>query len=426
MLKSLHARNIALLVTVVLVGQIMSVALVWALTIRPQAERVGGIMARNIAAISQTMDRLPPDRRHALIAEINRGGAIRILPGHSAPPEDRGIPTMLERIFIESFAREMASEDVIIWRGGLAGQLWVRVTLGGERWWISYERPAGWSPNGALLASFAITVSLALIGGILLQRRIAHPLRAFADAADALRTDAAGPALPTDGPREIATVARSFNQMRTRLVEQERERALMLAGISHDLRTPLSKIRLITAMIPDIDPETDAMLVRQYEHMDQMLAQFLDFARHSAEEAPRRIVLAPMIADIAVALAVDVTINGEHDLAVVAPEMMLRRALTNLVRNAQVHGLPPIVAELCETSHFVRIAIKDHGDGIAPDKIEQVARPFVRGEEARPSDGGTGLGLAIVQQATVAMGGKLELSNQSDGGFVATLSLPTP
>jgi two-component system, OmpR family, osmolarity sensor histidine kinase EnvZ len=423
-LRTLRSRNIALLVAVVVAGQILSFVLIWALAIRPQAERVGGIMARNVAAISRTMDRLPPQDRQALIADINRGGAIRILPGDADPPEDRGLPSLLERIFVDSFAREMASDEVVIWRGSQSGQLWVRVPMGGDYWWMSYERPPGWSPNGALLASFAIAVSLALIGGILLQRRIARPLRAVADAADALSMDSSGPDLPTDGPREIATVSQAFNHMRTRLSEQERERAFMLAGISHDLRTPLAKIRLLTAMIPNLDADTEAMLSRQYDQMDQMLAQFLDFARAQQEEALALVEVGTMTREVADGLGIAIEQVGVDRLELRARPIALRRALTNLLRNASLYGCPPIMLELAVRDGHAIIGVRDHGDGVAEDRLDELARPFVRGDDARPSDGGTGLGLAIVRHVAAAHGGSLRISNPIGGGLLVELALP--
>jgi len=137
-LNSLRARDLALLIVVVLAGQVISNMLVWALAIRPQAERVGGIKARNVAAISMIMDSLSPKAHEALVDRKYRDGAIRILPGTTNPPEDRGIPTALERVFIRAFAREMHKTDVVIWHGRRSGQLWARVTMGGTPWWMSY------------------------------------------------------------------------------------------------------------------------------------------------------------------------------------------------------------------------------------------------------------------------------------------------
>ncbi len=424
MLKSLRTRNIALLVVVVLVGQLLAVTLIYALAIRPQAERVGSIMARNVAAISSAMDALPPHGRAKLIEQINAGGALRILPGNTSPPEDRGVPTLLERLFIRQFAKEMEQRDVIIWRGSLAGQLWVYVRLGGDNYWISYERPKGWSPNGALLVSFLIAVTLAMIGGILLQRRIARPLSALSQAADRIRSDEVPAPLPVDGPEEIAAVAQSFNHMAERIAAQDAERAFMLAGVSHDLRTPLTKVRLAIATIPQIEPETEKLLNRQFEQMDQMLGQFLDFARGDESEPVSATDIGKLVNKVAATLQLEVDVRSKRGLIIPTQPLALERAISNLVRNAAKYGRPPFVVDIDADNRHDRIAIIDHGDGVAPALLDMLGTPFLRGRRERGSDGGTGLGLAIARHVARSLGGELVLDNLDGGGFSAALVLP--
>lgn len=424
MLTSLRSRNVALLILVVLAGQILSFLLIWMLAIRPQADRVGSIMARNVAAISTTMDTLDRAGRAALIEKINAGGAIRMLPGNIDPPEDRGFPTAIERVFVRAFAREMRRDNVVVWEGGQTGQMWARVTIGGEPWWVSYERPKGWSPNGALFASFLIAVSLALVGGILLQRRLAQPLRALADAADAMRADTTPPTLPLDGPDEIARVARSFNAMTARLATHEADRTFMLAGISHDLRTPMAKLRLALAMVDGIDPSTGAMLDRQFDRIEAMLAQFLDFARGVDTEPTSPIEVASLVGKIAATLEIELKMTGATDLVLETRPMALERALTNLIRNALLYGRPPILIDATTLLEHVHIAVVDHGNGVSPELLATLDQPFVRGNAARASDGGAGLGLAIARHIAEALGGQLELRNRDQGGFAAKLILP--
>lgn len=426
MLKSLRARNVALLVIVVLAGQILSFALVWTLAIRPQAERVGGIMARNVAAISMTMDTLAPDARHALIERINRSGAIRILPGTISPPEDRGFPTLIERIFIRAFARTMHKDDVVVWQGGQSGQMWARVTMGDEPWWVSYERPRGWSPNGAVLASFLIAVTMALIGGVLLQRRIAQPLRSLARAADAMRADRGPDPLPTDGPTEIAAVARSFNAMAARLAAQEDDRTMMVAGLSHDLRTPLAKLRLAKAMMPEGDAEIEATFARQLDQLERMLGQFLDFARGTESEAVEMIDVEVTVRGAVDSLASDADIcisDGRGALIKVRP-FAFERAVCNLVRNALLHGAPPVEIGITCGDGTIVVAVTDEGPGAPPNTLENLRRPFSRADCARSSNGSVGLGLAIVDNFATAHGGELAYRNRSGGGFEAVLTLP--
>jgi two-component system, OmpR family, osmolarity sensor histidine kinase EnvZ len=424
MMKSLRARNVALLVGIVLVGQLLAVALLYVLAIRPQAERIGGIMARNVAAISMTMDSLPAPERAKLIERINADGAIRIIDGNLEPPEDRSVPTLVERLFMKSFAQELGGNDIIIWQGGRAGQLWVRVKMGGQYYWISYERPKGWTPNGALLASFLIAVTMALIAGILIQRRIARPLQALSAAADATERDALPAALPEGGPTELAAVASSFNAMRDRLAEQDSRRTHMLAAISHDLRTPLAKIRLELAMLRDVPPESEAMIERQLDRLDAMLAQFLDFGRGADSEAatPFDIVAAlkEMLDDLEMACSLD----AASEACVIAQPLATKRAIANILRNAEIYGAPPIEVKVSRAGAHHIVAIRDHGPGVKETDLGRLQEPFFRTDQARSVAGGSGLGFAIAKEIATAQDGWLRASNAPDGGLLVELALP--
>lgn len=425
MLKSLRARNVALLVGIVLLGQLLAVILLYVLAIRPQAERVAGIMARNVSSISAAMETLPPTERTKLIARINAGGAVRYLDGDIEPPEDRGVPTLLERLFLESFAKEMKDKDVIIWRGGRVGQLWVRVTLGGEPYWISYERPKGWTPNGALFASFLIAVMMALIAGILIQRRIAQPLQALAAAADATERNTLPPPLPDGGPTELAAVAASFNAMRDRLAEHDSRRTHMLAAISHDLRTPLAKIRLEMAMLPQVPAESEAMITRQLDRLDAMLAQFLEFGRGADSEEAMAFDVAGLLQETIQDLGIKCAVKAKPDSMVFAKPLATRRAIANILRNAEIYGAPPIAISVWHDNANCIITIRDHGKGVSEADLARLAEPFFRTDGARSVTGGSGLGFAIAKEVAAAQGGWLRTRNAPDGGLSVELALPT-
>lgn len=414
------------MIITVLLAQLLSALLIGVLLIKPQTQRLSQIMARNVAAMSETMAAVSEPERKALIAKINRGGALRILPATAPPPEDRGIPTILETLFVEAFAKEMAGTDTIIWRGGRVGQLWVRVRLSETAYWISYERPEGLAPFRGLAIALSIALVISLVAGILLQRRLARPLRRLAIAADDVGRGHYPEALNETGPDEIAAVARSFNLMGQRLVTQEQDRALMLAGISHDLRTPLAKIRLALAVQPQRDTEIALMLEQQLDQMDIMLGQFLDFARGAEAEAFETCDLKASI-EAALTLtnispAIDFVSHGL--VAVKLQPVNFKRALINLIRNAANHGAPPIRITMSVSKSIVDIAISDNGPGVPNDDLTRLTQPFVRLNTARPSDGGTGLGLAITKRVIADHDGVLILRNRAGGGFEAIVQLP--
>ncbi len=426
MLKSLRARNTALLITTVLLTQLITAVLLAVLLVKPQSDRLGGMLARNVAALSTTMAVLPPGERDQLITKLNRGGAIRILPGTTQPPEDRGYPTLIERQFVRSFARQMAGEGVIIWRGGMTGQLWVRVQLGDTPYWVSYERPAGVGPTGAIAISVLVALIFSLIAGLLLQRRIAAPLERLARAADTIGGGQVPAKLSEAQPTEIAAVAHSFNLMNRRLADQEIDRRFMLAGISHDLRTPLAKIRLALALQPAAESETGALVDRQLDRVDAMLAQFLDFARGVDAEQAQLLGLYDAVRSAVTLVDADppIVVTGDDCGPAMLRPVAFERAIINLVRNALTYGAQPVeVCVECINSE-ARIAVRDHGDGVDPDVLGRLDEPFFRGDGSRPNTGSTGLGLAIVRRIVDDHGGKLLLRNQIGGGFEAIITLP--
>ncbi len=426
MLRSLLSRNIALMAVIVLVSQIATLALVALLMLRPQADRLAGILSRNIAMVSTTIASLPPDQRAKTIARINAEGAIRVLPGSTPPVGTGGSASVIETAVLRGLARKLHMRDEIYWRGGGALPLWVRLKLGDDYYWVSIGAPSGWAPDGTFIISITLALALALLTGVILQRRVNRPLMALAGALDALPQPHRAPALAADGPEEVAALARSFNRLSTRLEAQDVDRAFMLAGLSHDLKTPLAKIRLGLALDPIGDSETGAMVDRQIDRLERMLDQFLDFGRGAEAEA---------IADVPVAMAItaalasagagiEVGIEGASSAMVRVRPMAFERSLINLVRNAQAHGRPPIRLDVRQEEAHIAIHVIDSGPGVAEDRLARLHEPFVRGDASRPSDGGVGLGLAIVARFAAECGGSLVLANRTEGGFEAVLRVP--
>ncbi|MFM9853975.1 MAG: ATP-binding protein, partial [Sphingomonadaceae bacterium] len=421
------ARNIALLVLTLLFAQILTLGLLAAFLVLPQTERLSSMMARNVAAISVTLDHVPDAERERLIKQLNAGEAIRVLPGSITPPEDRGVPTALERLFVYSFAEQMRDYGVVVWRGGLTGQLWVRLNLGGKPYWISYERPTGLTPTRGILISIAIALMISVIAGVLLQRRLGRPLQQLAGAADAIGQSGSSKPLAEDGPAEIAAVARSFNLMGKRLAAQDQDRTFMLAGISHDLRTPLAKIRLALAMLPAGDKEIEATLARQLDRVDVMLAQFLDFARgvddEPAEPRSIRSIVTAAVALVEADTPIDIIASDTDQVAMMRP-IALERAIINLLRNALTYGAPPVSVSVAPQGDAVTIAVRDHGAGAPEAMLERLDEPFFRADGARLNNGSTGLGLAIVRRIVARHYGSVTLRNHPDGGFEALIRLP--
>jgi signal transduction histidine kinase len=357
-----------------------------------------------------------PDRqvRAAVFAPVGPPGAP------FGPPFDRGpyAGPMGGMGGMGGMMHEMMGPNFGVWRG-----LQVAVKLSDGQW-LSFATTL---PRGAPSVSWQFIISMALMGIIVLAvRRVTAPLGMLSSAADRLGRDVAAEPLAVAGSAEMQRAARAFNRMQERLRRLIESRTQMLAALSHDLRTPLTLLRLRTEEVADGE-ERDKMLATIGE-MDEMIGSTLAFARDEVRAEPRRKV------DIAALLESVVDDMADAGLPVsmtpAAPAIQecqpgaLKRALTNLLDNAVKYG-KRAQAAISTTPEAIEIAIDDEGPGIPEAELAKVFQPFYRVEESRNRDtGGTGLGLAIAQAIVQAHGGELTLANRSGGGLRATIRLP--
>jgi two-component system osmolarity sensor histidine kinase EnvZ len=336
----------------------------------------------------------------------------------------------VERNFVRSVSQRVAAEGgEIVWRREAGGSLSVRLALDDAEHWIVLP---GLLParefTGAWLAASLSCVALALIGALLIQRHLHRPLADVVLAARTLAGGATPPTLAEDGPTEVATLAASFNQMAASLAQTERERALMLAGISHDLRTPLTKLRLgVEILREQIEPALVASMTRSVEEMDTIVGQFLAFARDGEGETATAGDVVALAREIAAACADHgqaMTLALDATPIVRMQREALRRAIVNLIENAFRHGRAPVELRTSTVLGWARIDVEDYGPGIASVDLEAVKLPFRRAGNARDGAPGSGLGLAIVERIARQHGGRLELSRADSGGLRASLLLP--
>lgn len=424
-MKGLPSRNVALLIGVALLTQLMTLLLLWVLVAKPQVERMGEVMAGNVLSITQSLAQLEPGKRGPAIAKINRDQTIIILTEQQQARTRLPRLSGFERIFFESFATEMQKHNVPLRQFRGSQQVWAVFHFGGQRFLVSYRRPMHWYPLGAVAASLLFATVISVIAGTLVQKRLSIPLNRLVSSANSWQPDMPYVPLPEEGAREIMGVTRAFNMMADRISRYDAERTFMLAGISHDLRTPLVKGRLALAVAKTIDPKTRSILDRQFDRIDVMLQQFLDFTRGVEAEVK-------MPLDLAEAVRMAVSESGIENVELVVSDAVmidgypfaLQRGLINLLLNASRYGRPPIAVHISEKAKMAKISVCDEGEGIGPALIEQLSRPFVRGDMARSAGGGTGLGLAIVRHIAIAHGGGLTLANRDGGGWCATITLP--
>lgn len=423
MLKGVLSRKVAMLIGVVLAGQLLAGLLVQVWVIGPQTARLADVTADMISGLSASMTDLPPDRRARVVAGLNRGQHLLVRPIDEPPLEGRRFPSYIEYKFMRALAARLTTQHRLDWITDTGDRLWIRLALGRDEYWVSVTPPRRRSAMTSLLAAFGAAFFVAAIAGLSLQRRLDRPLRRLAAAVDDFVPDRMASSVPVEGSEEVAAVANAFNRLTRRFADNEADRALMLGGVSHDLRTPLTRLRLSLEMIRSPDAELKAIAIRQVDRIEAMLVQFLDFARGFETESAERVDVAMLLRGIAAEVATEaVTLDLSDNLVIQTRPHALSRAVTNLLVNALRHGEPPFGLAASRHDNLIRIVVRDGGSGMTPQSVEHLLKPFARGDGARGGDG-AGLGLAIAERAIHAVDGRLQFE-RSANGFTAIIDLP--
>ena len=310
--------------------------------------------------------------------------------------------------------------------------LFVRVEAGGTGYWIGVPLPPRPEPDDiptrALIWSLALAISLSL-AAFLFTRYLARPLRELDAAVERVGRGETPPPLPEHGPSEIATLNRGFNRMIANLRQLEQDRALLLAGVSHDLRTPLARLRLGLEMGIH-DAQMKEGMTEDIQEMDRIIGQFLDFARGDDTATlertdPNAIVAASV--DRYARSGKDVRFNAGTVPAILLRRTAFSRMLTNLVDNALAYGAPPVDVTTSVVADRFVLDVADRGPGIPQEEVARLKQPFTRASAARTSASGVagaGLGLAIVDRVARLHGGTFDLLPREGGGTLARVTLP--
>jgi len=293
---------------------------------------------------------------------------------------------------------------------------------------LPHER-IGPRPLHALLVSLVGGMLLSLAAAWWLARRTTRPLQRLEQAVTSLGRGQTPERLPETGPREIAALSRRFNEMTKQVEELLAARTVLLAGVSHDLRTPLARLRLAVEMlVRKPSPQLAAQVEGDIEAMDRLIGDVLTLARGLGHEAVQRVMLSEFCTKLVLSIpgAADKVQVETADLALDVPPGALRRILVNLLENALRYGGDQPVNLRSEVEDgCCRIGVLDRGPGIPPDELETVYQPFYRLEASRSANtGGSGLGLAIVRQLVMAQGWQVRLQAREGGGLAAWLEIP--
>jgi two-component system osmolarity sensor histidine kinase EnvZ len=425
--RSLLARSFLLIVVLIVLSLAASVVIFRHVQQEPHAKQMAQLVVSVVNLTRAAVLSAAPEWRSALLAELAGSEGLRL---HMAEDSDvlKPLPEHPAeiRLMMEKVRESLGSDTRFAAERNGEEALWVSFFIGHEEFWIALPKDRVEPPVYEALFPWSLLVFVfALPGAYFTARQVVGPLKKIAQAALQVGQGTWPQPLPESGAQEIVTVSRAFNQMSADLAANERERALVLAGISHDLRTPLARVRIAAEL--SADESLREGLAADVEQMDSVIQQFLDYARLDENETTLQTDLKSLVEEVAQqfsAQAKSLTLDLHDVPSIAVRPLLLKRALSNLLDNAIKHGGGEITVQLRREEGHIILTVADRGTGIPSSQHATVKRPFVRLESARSNSTGSGLGLAIVERAARLNDGELILEDNSEGGLVAKLVLP--
>lgn len=383
---------------------------------------------RDIASSVAILDRLPAAEREGWLARLERRNYRFVLGGNA---QGKTPDTPSSQQFATAIADAMRPFEIVkigqVSNPPQGLQIQVRLSDGSSV--VVHARRVDMPVSSWVMWLLWLQLLVLAVCAWYAVRLVTRPLAQLADAADELGPDLKGQQLAEEGPTEVKHAARAFNAMQKRIAGYMAERVEILAAISHDLQTPITRMRLRTDLMDD---GHDRDKFRQdLDAMHTLVREGVTYARtlHGATEPPRRIdadaLFESMVADYEDS-GEQVLLEGRVGEPMVTRPNALRRILTNLIDNALKFGTDVRLQVHADAGNRLTLAVVDNGPGIPADQLENVLKPFYRVEGSRNRNtGGTGLGLAIAQQLATAMGAELTLRNRDEGGLEARLTMNT-
>ena len=424
--RSLFGRLALLLLAVILVSQGTAIYLFRQDRAALLARQFGDTKIVQLKSLRAALSTVDPQSTSATLAHFGETYNARLVPvdEHTfvgGPPQNPVLLDLQERL-----RNELGPETELRIQPRLQ-LLWIKLQAGSRAYWAGFPlaRRGDDDPSRAVEWSL-IALAVLLASAYVFARYLSRPLRQLNDAVARVGQGRSPEPLPEAGPSEIVNLNRGFNHMLASLREAERDRALLLAGVSHDLRTPLARLRLGVEVGTNDGPTRDGM-VADIEEMDKIIGQFLDFARDERETPPEHCDLNDVVTPLVERQRRDGRNVGFTPGAL--QPMSLRvtamsRLVANLLDNALTYGRPPVEVATRVAGGSAILEVGDRGPGIAPEEVERLKRPFTRGEPARTGAGGAGLGLTIVERIARLHGGSFDLLPREGGGTLARVTLP--
>jgi two-component system osmolarity sensor histidine kinase EnvZ len=400
----------------------------------PRAQRVA---LQLVAVVKLTRTALlysDPDLRRALLQDLESNEGVRVYPRETTDKYRLQPDESLNRLIERDVRGRLGNDTVIAQSVNDIPGVWISFKIDDDDYWVALDRDQLDNVTGLQWAGWGIfALALSLFGAAFITSLVNRPFARLALAARRVGSGQSPEPLPERGMGVAAETNRSFNQMVQDLEQLDADRALMLAGISHDLRTPLARLRLETEMSPS-DEATKLAMVDDIEQMDMIIGRFLDYARpmqRMAEAVDLSLIGGEMAARFYAEDGVLMKTDLAQGATIEGDPTDVRRVIGNLLENARKYGRSAVddIARITLQTRVnhgrVELSVMDEGRGIPEDQVALITRPFYRVDTARTQANGTGLGMAIVQRLVTRQRGTLRLRNRHPhAGFEVTIDFP--
>jgi len=416
-------RSALLIGLALLLSQLAMSLLMRELIVGPAAEQLATMLADQAALVETLLDVTAPAERPALLERLAQHRDLH-LDRSAAGPAGTAPRLFYQRTIARALAARLGAGVEVRVQWGAETLLWVHTRPDAPYWLGMTARRLEQGIPGVFALWAVLLVGIAAGGGFVLAHYLNRELRRLADQAVLMGRGEAPGGLAPGGTKELRVLGGALERMARDLRQHAADRALLLAGISHDLRTPLARIRLSLELLQPVDPELRDGIAQDVEEMDAIIGQFIATVRDGHDETP---VPGDLNAIVRAVCARVARVRPPPSLHLAPlPPLALRptamgRLLMNLLENAHRHGAPPVELHTEAAPGRLLLRVLDRGPGVPAAEIEGLFQPFTRG---RTRGGGSGLGLVIARRIAGLHGGELHLYNRPDGGLEARLELP--
>lgn len=428
--STLFARSALLIALLIIVSQITTSVLFLYWVQKPRLLAMLEIAESNLQSVRVALALLPEEKRNLYLEQVSQNSGLKLQ--RQAPKIEDGDdkPPFVIKRFLRLFERRLNPNERLIYQTSPEKAVWVQVYVDQKPYWARFSvSPFSHGLSELWLRLGILMVLLALFGGLIIHRTLKKPLQRLLTVVSRIGAGQRTDPIVEEGPDEIVSFIHALNRMSADLKAMETDRTFMLAGISHDLRTPITRIQLAIEMIGgDFDTALKDQVLDNLAEIENGLRQCLDFARDSADE-PKQFA---DLNDLATLCAASYTAHGQfialdlcEDAQAFIRPFAIERLLKNLLNNAFKYAKKDIAIVTGRDHNQLFLSVLDRGPGIAQAEIDNLRRPFARATKARSGAAGYGLGLAIVDKIVEAHQARIEFLQREGGGLEVRVSFVT-